>query len=214
MASACAPFAPTPARKARTLPVVGRAVAQDRLARPRAHPPVGGAAPRMAADAARGVAAATRPVLGGEHVRHRLGGHLSPLRAAARPRGHARRAVGPDLGNAGRARHVARLRDGRRSSPAAAGCAGPSRRGTARGGRRSGLRDLAHRRRRRLGRGGGFAAECDRRACRGRRAHRRGQRPAGHARPPAAGAAGASGRHQGGTHAGGEGSAANRATWW
>ena len=43
----------------------------------------------------------------------------APLRAAARARGDARRAVRPDLGDAGRARHVARVRDGRRPSQAA-----------------------------------------------------------------------------------------------
>ena len=43
-----------------------------------------------------------------------------PLRPADRPRGHARRVLGPDVGDAGRARHVARLRDGRRL-PAGAG---------------------------------------------------------------------------------------------
>ena len=43
-----------------------------------------------------------------------------PLRAAGRPRGHAWRALRPAVGDAGRARHVARLRDGRRL-PAGAG---------------------------------------------------------------------------------------------
>ncbi len=65
---------------------------------------------RMGTDAARGVAPAARPFLGGRHVRDRLAGHAAPLRAAARRRGHARRAVRPDLGAAGRTRHLARLR--------------------------------------------------------------------------------------------------------
>ena len=56
-----------------------------------------------------------------------------PLRAAARPRRDARRAVRPHLGDAGRARHLARLRDGRRPSQAAAGRARlPRRRGALR----------------------------------------------------------------------------------
>ena len=74
-------------------PAGERAVAQDRLDRPFPHPPVGRAAPGMAADAARGVAAAARPVLGGEHVRDRLGGDLSPLRTPAGPCRNARRTV-------------------------------------------------------------------------------------------------------------------------
>ena len=41
---------------------------------------------RMAADAARSLAAAARPVLGAGHVGRGLGGRLSPLRAAARTR--------------------------------------------------------------------------------------------------------------------------------
>ncbi len=57
-------------------------------------------------------------------------GDLPPLRAAARARVDAQRAVRPDLGDPGRARHVARLRDGRRPPPAAAGRARPSRRST------------------------------------------------------------------------------------
>ena len=67
-----------------------------------------------------------------------------PLRAAARARGHARRALRPDLGDAGRARHVARLRDGRRLPQAAAGRAGPpGRRPRARGRRRRATRSRA-----------------------------------------------------------------------
>ena len=88
-----------------------RPVAQERLDRPRPRAPVDRAAQRMAADAARSLAAAARPVLGAGHVGRRLGRGAAPLRAAARARGHARRALRPDLGDAGRARHVARLRD-------------------------------------------------------------------------------------------------------
>ncbi len=126
---------------------------------------------------------------------------LPPLRAAARTRGDARRTVRPDLGDAGRTRHVARLRDGRRSSPAAAGRAGPSGRGAAPRWRaapatRSPASSKATRGTRR-----GFAAQCHRRAGQARRAHRRGQRPAGLARAPAAGAARAPGGRQGGTDA-------------
>ncbi len=60
-----------------------RAVAQERLDRPRAHSPLGGPAPGMAPDAARGLAPAARPVLGRRHVGNRLGRGLPPLRAAA-----------------------------------------------------------------------------------------------------------------------------------
>ena len=48
-------------------------VAQEWLDRPRSHSSVGRAAQRVAADAARGVAPAARPVLGAEHVGRRLG---------------------------------------------------------------------------------------------------------------------------------------------
>ncbi len=97
-----------------------RPLAQERLARPGPHPRVGGSPARMAADAARGVAAATRPLLGGRHVRRRLAGDAAPLRAAAAARGHAGRAVRPDLGAAGRAGHLARLRVRGRPPQAAA----------------------------------------------------------------------------------------------
>ena len=89
---------------------------------------VGRAARRMAADAARGLAPAARPVLGRRTCRASTGRRstrsYAPLVDA---RGHARRAVRPDLGDAGRARHVARLRDGRRSPQAAGGGARLSR---------------------------------------------------------------------------------------
>ena len=109
------------------------------------------AAQRVAADAARGVAAAARPLLDGGHVGRRLERDLRSLRAAARPRGHARRALRPHLGDAGRARHLARLRDGRRPPQAAGNPAGTPGRRAGAGRRRTRLRDRAHRRRRRLG---------------------------------------------------------------
>ncbi len=60
--------------------------------------------------------------------------------------------------------------------------AGPAGGGVSRRRRRQRLRDRAHRHRRPLGRGRGLAAERRRRRGEGRRAHRRGQRPAGVAR--------------------------------
>ena len=56
-----------------------RAVAQERLDRPRPDPRVGRPAAGMATDAARSVAVAARPVLGCRHVRRGLGGGLPPL---------------------------------------------------------------------------------------------------------------------------------------
>ena len=60
-----------------------RAVAQERLDRSRPRARLGRAAARMAADAARGLAAAARPVLGRGHVGRRLGRastqHYAPL---------------------------------------------------------------------------------------------------------------------------------------
>ena len=92
------------------------------------HPRRGRPARRMAADAARSVAPAARPLLDAEHVGHRLERRLRTVCAAARSRGHARRVVRPHLGDAGRARHVARVRDGRRSPQAAGVAARASRR--------------------------------------------------------------------------------------
>ena len=165
------------------------AVAQVRLDRPRPDPRLGHAAQRVAADAARGVAAAARPLLDGGHVGRRLERDPRSLRAAARPRGHARRALRPHLGDAGRARHLARLRDGRRLPQATGNPAGtPGRRARA-GRRRARLRDCAHRHRRRLGSRRRLAAQCHRRAGARRRAHRGGQRPAGFAHGATAGLA-------------------------
>ncbi len=105
------------------------AVADEWLGRPRSHSRVRRAEERVATDAARSMAPAARPVLGAGHVGRGLGRGLPPLPAVARSRGHARRAFRSDLGDAGRARHVARLRDRRRPPPAAAGRAGvPGRR--------------------------------------------------------------------------------------
>ncbi len=195
---------------------VGGPVAQERLARSRSHPRVGRATARVAADAARGVAPAARPVLGPRHVGHRLGSGLPPLRAAARARRDPRRALGPDLGDAGRARHVARLRDGRRLSPAAAGAARLPRR--RRAARRQGrqLRDHADRHRRSLGAGGRLAAQRRRRRGEARRAHRRGERAEDARGPPAAVAARPPGRRPGRAHARAAAAASRRrrATCW
>ena len=105
----------------------------------------------------------------------------------------ARRAVRPDLGDAGRARHVARVRDGRRSPPAAADRARSPRRGAAARATTARLRDRAHRRRRPVGCGADSPLNAVGVRGEGRRAHRRRQRPAGVARAAAAGAARASG---------------------
>ena len=71
----------------------------------------------MAADVRRGLATAARTVLGRRYGRRGLASRLSPLRAAGRARRLARRAFRPDLGDAGRAWLLARLRDRRRISP-------------------------------------------------------------------------------------------------
>ena len=120
----------------------------------------------------------------------------------AAARGHARRAVRPDLGVAGRARHLARLRVRRRPPQAAAGRAGPAGRRAAAGARRRELGDRAHRAGRQLGRERRFAAARSGRRGAGGRAHRRRQRPAGVAHASAAGPAGQPGRLQGGADAG------------
>ena len=79
------------------------------------------AARRVAADAARGVAAAARPVLGRATCRASTGRPSTRATRRWSPRiAHAGRTLGPDLGDAGRARHLARLRDGRRPPQAAA----------------------------------------------------------------------------------------------
>ena len=114
--------------QARARPTRGRraggdaAVAQERLDRSRAAARLDRAAPRMAPDAARGLAPAARPVLGRATCRASTGTAVyRTLRAAARAGRDPRRALRPHLGDAGRARHVARLRDGRRSPQAAGG---------------------------------------------------------------------------------------------
>ena len=119
----------------------------------------------------------------GRHVGRRLGRGLRALRAAARARGDARRALRPDLGDAGRARHVARLRDGRRPSQAAGGGARlPRRRPALRRRRRAATRSRAS------SRGDPWDAGADSPLnavgveAKVGRAHRRGQRPAGLAR--------------------------------
>ena len=182
---------PTPST---TRPTPTSAVAQERLDRPRPHPRRGRARARMAADAARGLAPAARPVLVGRHVGRRLGRGLAALRAAARPRRDARRASPT---SSGRCRASSAPRTPTRwaatiaSRPRSRSATSPraSRWDAARGG----WRDHAHRARRRVGRERRFAAQRDRRRGAGRRAHRRRQRPAadgdaaagGAARPPA-----------------------------
>ncbi len=116
------------------------------------------------------------------HVGHRLGSGLPPLRAAARARRDPRRALGPDLGDAGRARHVARLRDGRRPPPAAA-----SRWATSPPTLRLAGKDGSYEITRIVtgdpwDAGRRLAAQRRRRRGEARRAHRRGQRPADVAR--------------------------------
>ena len=91
----------------------------------------------------------------------------------------ARRALRPDLGDAGRARHLARLRDGRRPPQAARGGARAiSARDLRVDARRRELRDRRHRARRPVGRRRRFPAQRHRRRSEGGRAHRRRQRPA------------------------------------
>ena len=178
---------------------VRRAVAQERLDRSRAHARCRSIRAREWRQMLREVWRLQRdqfwvPDMSGIDWEARL----RALRAAARARRDARRTVRPHLGDAGRARHVARVRNGRRSSPAAVGRRSAISRADLRARRRwRELRDRAHRRGRPVGRRRGLAAERDRRAGEGRRAHRRRQRPAGVARAPAAGAARAPGEHEG-----------------
>ena len=76
---------------------------------------------RMGADAARSVAPAARAVLGPADVGRRLGRRCCTRYDALLPtHSHAGRTLRSDLGDAGRARHLARLRDGRRPARAAA----------------------------------------------------------------------------------------------
>jgi tricorn protease len=158
--------------------------------------------PRMAADVARSVEASARPVLGAGYVRRRLGERVPAIRALAGPRCDPRRALGPDLGNARRARHVARLRSRRRPSAAAAGGARLPRGGGEAFSRRRQLRDHAYRNRRRLGCRRRFTAQRGWRRGQGRRAHRCRQRPAHVEGPPAPIAARSSGRDDGRAQAG------------
>ena len=139
------------------------------------------------------------------------GTRCTPVRAAARARGHARRAVRPHLGDAGRARHVARLRDGRRPPQAAGVAARPARRRSSSSPRTArATRSRASSQGDPWDAGRRFAAQRDRRRGEGRRAHRRDQRAAGRRAAPAAGAARAPGQHQGRAHARGRGRATAR----
>ena len=78
---------------------------------------LGAAGRRVAADVPRGLAAPARALLDRGHVRARLGRDLRALPAAGRPGHHPLRVLRPALGAAGRAGHLARLRDRRRVPP-------------------------------------------------------------------------------------------------
>ncbi len=93
---------------------------QERLDRARPRQRRDRSARRVVADVSRGVAPAGRALLGRRHERHRLGSRLRSICGPASARTHARRALRSHLGDAGRARHVARLRMGRRLSRASA----------------------------------------------------------------------------------------------
>jgi tricorn protease len=111
----------------------------------------------------RELAPAARPVLVGRSLGGRLGRGLESLSAARRPHRDARRLLRPCVGDAGRARHLACLRVGRRPPQAPCGGARPPRLRVALGRCARRLGDHRDRARRRVGSGRGFTAPRDRR---------------------------------------------------